>query len=403
MAGRARGVDIDRSVEGRVLAAIDDEETLVLASSFISVDTQDPPGNEASLARDLAVILGRAASSVRLVEVLPGRENLEARFGRPEGRLLVINGHTDTMPAGTGWTSAPHEPTVDGDILRGRGACDVKGGLAAAVEALLAIDRAGITLAGEVILDAVVDEEDGGRGTARSIADGRTGDWAIVLEPTDLAVIPSGNGQVNFEVVFTGSAAHGSAPESGRNAIEDAAAFVQLVEHAARAFARNPDPRVGPATYNVGTIEGGVQTSIVPASCRLTLDRRILPGQTVEDATGHLEAMIAELRAERPGAQVDHRVLIAVPAIDQPGDLPVCSVLRSAVAQVTGADVGLAGLRATSDAAQLVTAGIPSVVFGPGSVTLSAHRPDEFVPLAELHAASRALALTIIRLLGTLR
>jgi acetylornithine deacetylase len=390
----------DPEAERHVLDAIDDDETVELLRELIALDTQNPPGNEAIIARALAARLRSAASSIRLVEVAPGRENLEARFGRPGRGRLVINGHTDTMPAGIGWTSPPHEPTLAGDAIRGRGACDVKGGLAAAVEALLAVARAGVPLAGEVILDAVADEEAGGRGTARTIADGREADWAIVLEPTDLAVIPSGNGQVNFELVFAGVAAHGSTPEAGRNAIADAASFIRLVERAAQVFARAPHPRIGPASYNVGTIEGGVQTSIVPASCRLTLDRRILPGQSVEEAISDVDGMIEELRSGRPGAEVARRVLTAIPPIDQPDDLPVCSVLRTAVAEAAGGDVGLGGLRATSDAAQLVSAGIPSVVFGPGSITRSAHRPDEDVPLAELHAASRALALTIVRLVG---
>jgi acetylornithine deacetylase len=315
----------------------------------------------------------------------------------------VINAHTDTMPAGVGWSHPPLEPIVVADVMHGRGACDVKGGLAAAVEALLAIHRSGVRLAGEVVLDAVVDEEDEGRGTAATIQGGRRADWAIVLEPTDLVVLQEGNGQVNFEIMFSGTAAHGSTPEAGRNAIADAAAFIGLVEDEARRLSHVQYATVGPATYNVGTIDGGVQTSIVAASCRVTLDRRIVPGQTVDAAIGDIDRLLARLETLRPGVDARARVLVAIPAISQRDDIPVSEVLRVAVASVTGFDHGVGGLRATSDAAQLVSAGIPSVVFGPGSISLSAHRPDEFIPLSELHAATRALALTVVRLVGVVR
>ena len=146
MAVRVERGDPDTKAERLVLEAIDDGETVELLREFIALDTENPPGHEAIIARALGARLQSAASSIRLVEVVPGRENLEARFGPAGRQRLVINGHTDTMPAGIGWTSPPHEPTRAGDTIRGRGACDVKGGLAASVEALLAISRAGVPL-----------------------------------------------------------------------------------------------------------------------------------------------------------------------------------------------------------------------------------------------------------------
>ena len=251
-------------------------------------------------------------------------------------------------------------------------------------EDILAVHRSGVRLDGQVILDAVVDEEGAALGTLATIQQGRRADFAVVLEPTDLQVAAVGNGQVNFEITVRGTAAHGSSPEAGRNAIADAAAIVTAIEAVAARPAGRPHPRTGRPTWNVGTIEGGVQTSIVPAACQITLDRRITPDQSVDEAIVDLDRILDTVRNDRPGLQASHRVFVSIAPVDQPEDMPVSAVLRACVTAVSERDHGHGGLRATSDAAHLIAAGIPTVVFGPGSISASAHRPDEFVPLGEL-------------------
>jgi acetylornithine deacetylase len=395
------GSTVDKTeVDAALLAAIDDDETIALLREFISIGTENPPGDESRLARLLALRLGDAGIETELHEVAPGRENLVAYMGPTGGPVLLLNAHTDTMPAGPGWSSPPQAPVVRRGRLYGRGACDVKGGLAACVEVFLALKRAHIALAGQLVLDAVVDEEAGGTGTRFAIGSGRRADAAIVLEPTDLKVVNAGNGQVNFEVEFEGVAAHGSSPEAGHSAIADAAAFVSLVEDEARRLVQQPHPSTGPGSYNVGTICGGVQTSIVPARCRLTVDRRITPGQSVDGAVADLDLLLDTLRATRPGVKARRNVLIAVPSLDIPAnDLIVATAVRAAT-DCGVANAGPGGLRATSDAAQLIAVGVPSIVFGPGSISDSAHRPDEYVPVGELHLSSRILGLAAVRFLG---
>jgi acetylornithine deacetylase len=303
------------------------------------------------------------------------------------------------MPPGEGWTTDPYAAVVSDGRLYGLGACDMKAGLAAMTEAVIAVRRSGIPLRGRVYLDAVVDEEATGSGTKHTVASGRRADFAVVGEPTGLEVLRVGNGQVNFQVRFHGTAGHGSTPESGHNAIYDAAAFVTLLEAEAARLASKPYRLIGPASYNVGRIDGGLRTSIIPAECVVGVDRRILPGQSVREAIADLDDALERLAADRPGCRIERTIDIEYEPFAVAEDLHGCRMLRAAAEDATGRAVGFGGLRATTDAVFLAEGGTPTVVFGPGSIE-QAHRPDEFVAIDQLHQCVRALALTIVRLLG---
>jgi acetylornithine deacetylase/succinyl-diaminopimelate desuccinylase family protein len=386
-------------LDGRVLAAIDDGETLDLLRRLVRTPSANPPGNEGDVARVLAQALDRGGVDARLEDVHPGRPNVAAELGPADGPTLLLNGHSDTMPPGEGWTTDPYVAIVRAGMLYGLGACDMKAGVAAMTEAVLAVKRSGIPLRGRVSLDVVVDEEATGAGTKYTVAHGRRADFAVIAEPTDLQVIRLGNGQVNFQVRFQGKAGHGSTPEAGRNAISDAAAFVSLVESEVARLARSPHPLIGPASYNIGRIQGGLQTSIIPSECVVGVDRRIVPGQSVRDAIADLDALLARVAAERPGSRAERTVEIEYEPFEVPADLPGCLALQRAAAESSSREIAFEGLRATTDAVYLTEAGTPTVIFGPGSLR-QAHQPDEFVSLEQLHQATRAFALTIIRLLA---
>jgi acetylornithine deacetylase len=388
----------DAQAERAVLAEVDDDETLAFLQRMIAASSANPPGDEDGVAKIICEALAAEGISAQLDAVYPGRSNAVASLGPTEGPILLLNGHTDTMPAGTGWSTDPYSGVVRGGRVYGLGACDMKGGLAAMMQALLAVKRARIPLRGSVLLDAVIDEEAFGAGTRRTVESGRRADWAIIGEPTSLAVARIGAGEITFEIVFHGEAAHASMPETGRSAIYDASSFVVAVEQEGVRMAETSNPLIGPATYSVGTINGGLQTSIVPSECVVTVDRRILPGQTLADATAEIDALLDGVRRVRGVTGAVRRTIIAIPPFETPETLSVCQVLHEATGQVTGNAV-FGGLRGTTDAATLAGAGIPTVVFGPGSLQ-NAHRPNEFVPIDELHAASRVLALSIVRLLG---
>jgi succinyl-diaminopimelate desuccinylase len=262
----------------------------------------------------------------------------------------------------------------------------------------VAVARSGVRLRGRVVLDAVADEEGTGAGTKATLRAGRAADWAVIAEPTGLQLARAGNGQVNFTVTFFGEAGHGSVPEDGHNAIYDAAAFIRLVEREAARLGGQVHPLTGSASYNVGVVSGGVRTSIIPSQCTVGVDRRIIPGQTVTEAVADLDDLLGLILDARPGARKQSSVDVDYEPFEVSEGMPLCAVLSEAAAVVCGRPAGFTGLRATTDAVFLCEAGIPAVVFGPGSLA-QAHRPDEYVDIRQVQQATRAFALTIVGLL----
>lgn len=385
-------------VRNQVLAAVDDDETLGLLAHLIETPSHNPPGDEAATAAVLGGFLASAGITPATHEVSPGRPNLEAALGPGGGRVLLFNGHTDTMPPGPGWSTDPYQAHRSGGRVYGLGACDMKAGLAAMAGAMAAVARSGAPLRGQVVLDAVADEEATGAGTKATVRAGRAADWGVIAEPTALQLVRAGNGQVNFTVTFLGEAGHGSTPEDGHNAIYDAAAFIQLVERDAARLADKLHPLTGPASYSVGVISGGVRTSIIPSECTVGVDRRIIPGQTVAEAVADLNDLLGLVLGVRTGARARSSVDVDYEPFEVAERMPLCTVLSEATAVVCGHPAGFAGLRATTDAVFLCEAGIPTAVFGPGSIA-QAHRPDEYVEVCQVQQATRVFALTIVRLL----
>ncbi len=375
---------------------VDPVRMTTLLVALVGADSANPPGAEAAVVAVLVEHLARHGLHLMVHEVLPGRPNLSVSVGPAGGPTLLLNAHSDTMPAGAGWSTDPFQARIVDGWLYGRGACDAKGGLAAMVEAMIVL--AGRGLQGRVILDVVIDEEGGAAGTRAVVAGGRRADWAIVAEPTDLTVARLSNGQLGVEVVLRGQAAHGSTPDDGLNAIGAAAQLIGLIEAAHADLRSHSRPFLGPATYNVGTIRGGVHASIVAAECRLEIDRRVLPGSTLDAALTDIESLLAEVRASRPGLEIVSTATLAIPPVNVPASSPVCRALVEAL-ELAGAAPVMGGLRATSDAAWLDAAGIPAVVFGPGSLA-HAHRPDERVAIADVLTAARVIAAAAMDLVG---
>lgn len=384
--------------EMTAVEAIDEQRCAALLRRLVGTPSFNPPGDEAGVAAVLAEWLEREGLEPVLEEAAPDRPNLSCSYGDPQGPVVLLNGHMDTMPAGPGWKRDPFAASEEDGRVYGLGACDMKAGLAAMVEAVCAIRRSGVPLGGCVVLDAVIDEEVSGAGTRHSLRVGRRADWAVVAEPTELQVVAVGTGQVNFLVTFTGEAAHGSTPDAGRNAIYDAVDLVRRIEAENAALGARGHPKIGPPSYSVGRIEGGVRTSIVPASCSVGVDRRILPGETVADAVADLDRLLEETRSVR-GASVERVVEIEYEPLQTPEDSAFAAALHEVGIALVSDGVSFAGMRGTTDAVFITETGTPTVVFGPGSMA-QAHRPEEFVDLGQLRDATRVLAAATVRLLG---
>ncbi len=395
------------SAEQRVLDLVDDAEIVAVAQALVRAPGENPPGGEGPTAQVLAAEAGRLGLRCRMVDVAPDRPNVSvvADGGSEPGLLLL--GHTDVVPIGDGWTVSPTGGEIRGGRLYGRGSTDMKGGLAAALVAMAAIQRAGARLRGPIELAAVVDEEENGLGARALIAE-RAADPAapayracVVAEPTDLQTIIAARGAAYFRVSVTGKAAHAGNPADGVNAIYGAAAIIGEIERWHRQLAVDARPLIGPATWNVGTVRGGTGGSIVPAECVMMVDRRLLPGDDPVQIEAELRARIDALGVAAAEMSVTVETLMAMPGFETQPDHALVTTAHDAIREAGGPDLPLGGWTAACDGGYVQRAeGTPVIVLGPGSVQTQAHRADESVGVAELVTAARAYALIGLRLLS---
>lgn len=332
---------------------------------------------------------------VTFQEVGGGRRNLIAELkGRGGGPTLLLNAHGDTVPAG-GMKEA-FEPRLEGERIRGRGACDVKGAAAAMAGTVLGIRRNGRRLAGDLIFAATAGEESYSPGAAHLVRSGLRADFAVVAEPTGLELGIAHKGVVWLEAVFEGRAVHGSVPEKGINAIHQAARWVEAVRKKyIPALRERRHPLLGSPTVNLGTIQGGTRPVIVPARCVVRFERRMLPGENEAGVLAELRGLVDELRREDPEIKAAVEALPVFHGVPHgPWDGGGGNRLTEALAAAYEAEFGRPprrlGLRFWTDAALL--ADLPGlrglVVCGPGDIA-QAHSDDEFVARRQLHAAHR--------------
>jgi acetylornithine deacetylase len=327
------------------------------------------------------------------------------------GRSLILNGHVDVVPPGDEklWHYPPWQGTIDEGRVYGRGAADMKGGLCCALFAVKALRDAGVRLKGRLIVESVIGEEDGGVGTLAAVLRGYTADGAIVAEPTELIVAPVQAGAFNFRVTIPGKAAHGCVREEGVSPIEK---FVPVHE-ALMALERERNERLHDPLYAryrlphalcIGNVRAGTWASSVAESMVFEGRYGISVDEDQDAARRSLEEAVAE------AAKADPWLREFPPVVEwwggqfyparTPVGHPLVQTIAGAFGDVTGADASLEGMTYGADMGLLVNVGhTPTVLFGPGDVRV-AHRPDEYVPVRELEAAVRTLALTALRFCG---
>lgn len=341
---------------------------------------------EARIARWVRAFFESRGIEVWEQEVFPGRHNVIARLpGRDAGRRIVYEAHMDTVSI-AGMAIAPFDPVIENGRLHGRGAVDDKAGLAAMMHAMAELHAMGEVPPCELWLAAVVDEEFSYRGVVR-LCEGLQADAAIVAEPTELRCVIASKGVLRWRIRVRGKAAHSSKPHLGVNAIEGMAKVVLALKEDATRIAQRSHPLLGPATCNVGVIRGGVQVNFVPDECVIEIDRRLLPGERVPQVLAEYQGILDRLMQESPelAVEMESPPLLEDEALETSPDEGVVRT-AGAVLDSMGLDAGVRGVPFGSDASKLSRAGIPTIVFGPGSID-QAHAAVEYVETAVVEQA----------------
>lgn len=319
--------------------------------------------------------------------VAPLRDNIVARYESPGAPItILLEVHQDTVPV-DGMAIDPFAGEIRDGKLYGRGACDVKGGMAAMLTAFARIVREKPANAANVILACTVDEEHTFYGVQVLLKDGVRADMAVAAEPTRLQIVDAHKGVVRWKVRTEGRACHSSRPEQGVNAVYRMGHVLPIIEQYAVQLARSAtDPRLGPPTLSVGRIEGGVSVNTVPDGCVIEIDRRLLPG---EDSQAAWRDFRDDLQARSAVPVICDPVWLACPALAADLAAGVRDRLGKAIDEVVGRHEVFAVPFGT-DASSIAEAGIPAVVFGPGDIA-QAHTKDEWIELDQIDRAVEIL------------
>jgi acetylornithine deacetylase len=371
--------------------------TLSLLSDLVSVNSMNPslvPGapGEAAVAEVAAQALRSGGLDVVFQEAAPGRPNVVGVLeGRDPGPAIMLCGHLDTV--GVEGMANPFTPRVVEGRLYGRGAQDMKGGVAAMIAA--AVELAPDWKRGRLIVACVADEEYESVG-ADALVQEWTADAAIVTEPTDLTMAVGHKGFAWIEITTTGRAAHGSRPREGRDAIVDMARVLMELDAKDRELqARPPSEHQGTASVHASIISGGRELSVYPDHCVLQIERRTVTGEEDSVIIREMNAILESLHAADHGFRADARLMTSRPPYRlNPGEpLPVA---LAASLESRGLSAAPAGMSFWTDAAILAGAGIPSILFGPGGAGL--HSVEEYVNLADVDVCRDVLIDTIRRM-----
>ncbi|MFN2389490.1 MAG: M20 family metallopeptidase [Actinomycetota bacterium] len=368
--------------------------------TLVRTPSENPPGNEAAVADLVAGYCRDLGLDVALHEAEPGRPSVVARWTGAPGPTLAYCSHIDVVPVGdpAAWDRDPFSGAIEDGVLHGRGACDAKGPVAAALEAVAMLRSAGFEPAGTFELELVADEETMGfKGAGYLVERGIVHpDVAVVGEPTSLRLVRAQRGACWFRIATRGRATHGSAPERGVSAIRHMSEIVLRLEETL------PDvthPVLGAPSINVGTIRGGQKVNMVPDACVAEVDRRTVPPETKASVQASIEAAIDLARTRFPDIDADVELAFFAGPFEVDEGSPVVSAVAAAIEDATGAPAELAGFRGASDARFLADAGAAVVVCGPGDIRL-AHSVREHIDLAELERGALAYGYAFARLLA---
>ena len=383
---------------------ISEDHLINWLQEMISVPSENPfdseprPGfREQELAEYYMEQMNELGMEVYSRNVAPGRPNIfGVQQGQKGGPTLMLCGHLDTVPT-EGYIEA-YTGKASGGKVYGRGACDMKAGLACYLEVIRILREASFRLGGTIILCGVADEEYRMIGSKEIGLNGPKADQAVIAEPSSLSICPANKGQLSFWIRTYGRSVHSSIPEKGENAIERMArVLLAMSDYNSVLASRSAHPLCGHGRYSPGVIRGGEIVSSVPNYCELEIDRRTLPGETRDSVYSDIRIRLDELTKEDPGFQYDlSDPSWEIPANDISVNEPVVRSLLRSYLRLTGSSQQLVAFPGATDAPNL---GFPAVVCGPGSLA-QAHSNNEYVEVSELMTATRMYLSIVIDLLA---
>jgi succinyl-diaminopimelate desuccinylase len=387
---------VEQTVESMREEIIDFLVWLVRAQSF------NPPGDTTAAAKVVREKSAQLTCDLELHAFDDQKPNIVLRVGRRKGKVLCFNSHMDTVPIGDSgkWNHEPFGGEIVNGNLYGRGSADAKGCAAAMLMAAKALQKAGIELEGELDIAIVSDEETAGAvGTQYLFDEGiLKPDFAVIGEITSNRVAIAEKGLLVFILNTYGRTAHASTPWEGVSAIRQMIKLAREIEVTMEeSFKRERHPLTPPPSFNFGIIEGGVAVNVVPDNCRLTLDRRMVPGKPLEEVEREVSSIIEKLKSQDPTFEADYSILYRANSFETPSDHPLVKS-ASRICQQSGIDPTPIGYQQVSDGRFFADKGIPTILLGPG-IAERAHTPDEHVAVDAVIEAVKLYALLAVELL----
>lgn len=369
---------------------IDINEIKKLLSDIVEIPSYD---QEQEVVDYLADRFGKIGVRCEFTQIEPKRQNLIASIGSGN-RSLILNSHIDTVPPGDvdNWRTPPFKLTSKGKKLHGLGSCDAKGSLASMIIAFETLARYPHKLNGRLILQAVCCEESRGRGTLAEAMRGVKADAAIIGEPTSLIPMIGHKGGLGMEITALGKAAHGSSPEEGLNAISKMAGLIHKLDKLADEIFMRRDPLFGHASLAITQIWGGRARNVIPDTCTINLDRRLLPGETLAGAVDEIKRVVDEQKSADETLNISIKETISIAPCSISLEEPIIKAVKDSIFQVTGKKREVSGFPACCDMWCLKEkAGIPTIILGPGEISM-AHKVNESIDEDSLYKAARIYA-----------
>ena len=391
------------ALENRILDSIEESEIASLLQAIIQQRSDFPPGDCRAAVAVIADKLTANDIPFRILTANPYQPNLiAAPPGPAEGPTLLYHAHIDTVAPGDPamWRHPPFSGVVEDGLIYGRGAGDDKGSVAAQIMALVTLARAGVELNGRLQVAVVADEESGAQQGTRWLRDNQylKPDFMVVGEQTNNRVAVAERVACGIDLTVFGKSTHGAMTWAGDNAVlKMARVLTWLEQKLLPRLAAKTHTYLPPATLNIGKIQGGLQWNIVPATCKVEMDRRLLPGETRDAAMAEIEALLDEYNATVEPLQYElFSTGTVAPNINTAPDDPFVQCARTALQDVTEQPQELTGYVQTSDGRWFAGDGFPIIIFGPSDPVVG-HATDEHVSIEQVVEATRFLTLLALR------